>query len=82
MTYTNVREIIERDDEETLKKCEPFIGEFDLMAELAEVLRKRRNSRGAINFDFAEAKVVVNEEGKPADIALRPRSVAEKLIEE
>ncbi|WP_270810342.1 ribonuclease R [Exiguobacterium sp. CinTr1] len=82
MTYTNVREIIERDDEETLKKYEPFIGEFDLMAELAEVLRKRRNSRGAINFDFAEAKVVVNEEGKPADIVLRPRSVAEKLIEE
>ena len=38
--------------------------------------------RGAIDFDFKESKVLVDEEGKPTDIVLRERSVGEKLIEE
>lgn len=38
--------------------------------------------RGAIDFDFKESKVIVNEEGWPVDIELRERTVAEKLIED
>ena len=39
-------------------------------------------SRGAIDFDFKEAKVIVDEEGKAIDVVIRERSVAERLIEE
>ncbi|PNB76910.1 ribonuclease R, partial [Pseudomonas sp. FW305-BF6] len=46
------------------------------------ILRKRRMNRGAIDFDFKEAKVLVDAEGHPEDIVLRERSTAEKLIEE
>ncbi len=60
----------------------PHVEYFDKMAELAAILRERRSRRGAINFDFPEAKVLVNEEGKTSEIILRERSVAEKLIEE
>lgn len=82
MTYTNVRKILEGEDEEVLKRYEPLIPFFKQMEELAEVLRKKRMERGAIDFDFKESKVLVDEEGKPTDVVLRERSVAERLIEE
>lgn len=82
MTYTNVRKIVEREDEEVLAQYEPLVPFFDLMKELALILRKRRLDRGAIDFDFEESKVLVNEEGKPTDVVLRERSIAEKIIEE
>ena len=38
---------------------------FEDMEKLAQILRTKREKRGAIDFDFKEAKVLVNEEGKP-----------------
>ena len=69
-------------DEELRGKYEPLVPMFKQMEELAQILRKKRMKRGAIDFDFKEAKVLVDDEGKPTDVVLRERSVAEKLIEE
>jgi ribonuclease R len=82
MTYTDVRKILERDDEEVLERYKSLVSFFDLMGELADILRRKRMSRGAIDFDFKEAKVLVDEGSNPIDIVIRERSVAEKLIEE
>lgn len=82
MTYADVNAILTEQDEELHKRYEPLIPMFQLMEELAEVLRGKRMHRGAIDFDFKESKVLVDEEGKPTDVVLRERSVAEKLIEE
>ncbi len=82
MTYKAVNQILEEKDEEVLEQYSGLVPMFELMGELAQVLRNKRMERGAIDFDFKEAKVLVDEEGKPHDVVLRERSVAEKLIEE
>ncbi|WP_044741427.1 MULTISPECIES: ribonuclease R [unclassified Anoxybacillus] len=82
MTYSDVNKILVDRDEELRKKYEPLVPMFELMAELADILRTKRMNRGAIDFDFKEAKVLVDENGKPYDVILRERSVAERLIEE
>jgi ribonuclease R len=82
MTYHDVNLILAEQDEETRSRYEPLVPMFEMMEELAAILRNKRMKRGAIDFDFKESKILVDEEGKPTDVVLRERSVAEKLIEE
>ncbi|WML46981.1 ribonuclease R [Neobacillus sp. PS3-34] len=82
MTYGDVNKILVDKDEETRNRYEPLVPMFELMEELASVLREKRMKRGAIDFDFKESKVLVDEEGKPTEVVVRERSVAERLIEE
>lgn len=65
-----------------LERYSHMLSEFELMRELALILRRKRMNRGAIDFDFDEAKIIVDGEGRPVDIKLRERSIAEKIIEE
>ncbi|RLQ96671.1 ribonuclease R [Falsibacillus albus] len=82
MTYSDVNKILVDKDEELIDRYKPLVPMFEKMEELAAILRRKRMNRGAIDFDFKEAKVLVDDEGKPSDVVLRERSVAEKLIEE
>ncbi|KGX84423.1 ribonuclease R [Pontibacillus litoralis] len=82
MTYNDVNQILVDEDEELIQKYEELVPMFKDMEELASILRQKRTDRGAIDFDFKEAQVLVDEEGKAFDVVLRERSVAEKLIEE
>lgn len=82
MTYSDVNKILEDKDEALIERYKEIVPMFEDMEELAAILRKKRMERGAVDFDFKEAQVKVDEEGKPSDIVIRERSVAEKLIEE
>jgi ribonuclease R len=82
MTYTNVRKILVDQDPEVMERYRDLVDMFRLMEELAMKLRGRRMARGAIDFDFPEAKVIVDGNGKPVDIVKRDRSIAERIIEE
>ncbi|MED3876262.1 ribonuclease R [Lysinibacillus capsici] len=82
MTYKDVYKILEEQDEALIERYEPLVPMLKNMAELSGILRRKREMRGAIDFDFKESKVIVNEEGWPVDIELRERTVAEKLIED
>ncbi|WP_233201411.1 ribonuclease R [Sporosarcina sp. P13] len=82
MTYSDVYEIIENKDEELSKTYEEIVPMLNDMAKLAAIFRQKRQDRGAIDFDFKESKILVDEEGNPTDVIIIERTVSEKLIEE
>lgn len=82
MTYTQVKRILVDKDEELLERYGKIVGDLQLMGELSEILIKKRIRRGSIDFNTPEGRVIVDELGKPTEIKQRPRTVAEKLIEE
>lgn len=82
MTYTNVKRILEDKDERLTEDYREFVPMFELMAELAGKLRARRHERGAVDFDFPESRILLNEKGKAVDIEPHERNTATKLIED
>lgn len=82
MSYTNVKKILLREDEELAKCYEELLPMFFQMKELSELLRNRRKKRGAIDFDFPESKLVLDERGKVIDIYPYEQNIATRLIED
>ena len=82
MTYTAVNAIITDDDAETKEKYKEFVDLFLQMKELSQLLRKRRQERGAIYFDFPESKILLDAKGRPIEIKPYERNAATKLIED
>ncbi len=81
MTYDDVSAILEG-DEALSHKYDHIKNEIHIMAELASILREKRLNRGSINFDFPEAKIVLDEKGKPIDIYKYRSTAAHGIIEE
>lgn len=82
MTYTAVKKILTDQDEQQIQQYQSFVPMFQLMEELSKLLRKRRFARGAIDFDFPEAKILLDEKGIPVKIIPYERNVATKIIED
>lgn len=82
MSYTDVNAIITDRDEETMKEYQELVPMFDMMKELADVLREKRRKRGSIDFDFPESKIILDENGKPVEIKPYERNAATKIIED
>ncbi|WP_350344239.1 ribonuclease R [Proteinivorax tanatarense] len=82
MTYTDVKKILVDNDEELISRYKGLVSQFKSMEKLALILNKRRQRRGAIDFEFPEAKVQLDSDGFPIAIVPRQRTIAERLIEE
>ncbi len=82
MSYTSVHKIVELEDEEEREEYKDLIPMFELMYELADILRERRFKRGSIDFDFPESKITLDEKGKPVEIKEYERNNANRIIEE
>ena len=81
MTYTNVNRIIDKEDE-VINEYRPIVKMVNEMLELSKILRDAKKRRGSIDFELPETKVVLGEDKKIADIVLRKRGEAERLIED
>lgn len=80
MTYKCVNEILKNN---TIPEgYEPFKDTLFKMHELAQILRKKKVSRGYIEFEIPEAKVIQDKDGKAIDIVKRTTGPGENLIED
>ena len=80
MTYKNVNKILE---ENTVPSgYEEFKDDLLLMKELADIVRKKKISKGYIEFDDTEPVIVTDDDGRAIDILKRERGAGEKLIED
>lgn len=82
MTYTDVTKILRDNDVELIERYKDLVDDFKAMEELCKILRKKRLDRGAIDFDFEECKIILDEKGKPIDIKPYERAIANRMIEE
>ncbi|HUP49195.1 MAG TPA: ribonuclease R [Thermoanaerobaculia bacterium] len=82
MTYTKVNAILTGDDAELREQYGYLYDDFARMHALYEILRARREARGSIDFDLAEAEVMLGESGDIETIRPSERNVAHRLIEE
>ena len=82
MVYEDVSDILENDDPDLKKRYAYLLDEFKMMDELHLILRKHREKRGAIDFDFPEARIILDGDGKPIEIRKCERRIADGIIEE
>ena len=82
MSYTSVKKILAEQDEKEISRYKTLVPMFQLMEELASILRAKRKQRGSIDFDFPETKMVLDQEGRPLEIKPYDRNVATKIIED
>ncbi|GBU11024.1 exoribonuclease R [Erysipelotrichaceae bacterium] len=82
MTYKDVNAIIEKTDEDLLVTYQNFLELFTNMEQLAKILASKRHTRGSLDFDLNEAKIVVDDMGRAIDVSIRERGVSEHIIEQ
>ncbi len=85
MSYTQVKNILSDEkilENEAYQKYAYLLPMLRQMEELAAALRSKRKKRGAIDFDFPECKILLDEKGHPVDIKPYERNVATNIIED
>ena len=82
MSYTSVKKILEDKDEAEIAEYKELVPMFELMEELAAILKEKRRKRGSIDFDFPESKILLDAKGKPIEVKAYERNTATKIIED
>lgn len=80
LVYTDVSDFLENG--KVHPSLKGLTDSLKTMEELAKILRKKRDSRGSIDFDLPEREITLDDQGIPLRIALAERRTANRLIEE
>ena len=82
MNYQDVQKILDKSDKNVLKKYEKYIQEFELMAELATILKERRLKQGYLNLDIPESKIDLDKDGFAINVGKYETSISNEIIEQ
>ena len=82
MTYTDVQKILDKSDKEVLKRYKKYIKDFELMAELATILKEKRRENGYLNLDIPESKITLDENGYATDVQKYETYFSNEIIEQ
>jgi ribonuclease R len=82
MTYTSVRKILVDKDRQEREKYEYLLESFEMMEELAGIIRRQRVRRGSLDFDLPETEVILDIHGSPEAIIKAERSLSNMIIED
>jgi len=81
MTYTQVAAVL-NGDVEARAEFAPLVAGFERMHELAQILNRKRDRRGSIDFDLPEPLIEFDEFGAMKAVTRAERNWAHRLIEE
>ena len=84
-SYTEVAGVLSAEEEKQAELSAEYGTIYDMIMEMAKVsklLREKRKARGAIDFDFPESKIILDESGRPAEIKPYERNDATRMIED
>ena len=82
MNYHDVQKILDKSDNDVLTKYKKYIDEFELMAELAHILKNRRLEQGYINFDIPETKIDLDKNGFAINVGKYDTSFSNEIVEQ
>lgn len=61
LIYDDVSDLLEEADHKAFEGMEAIANDLKLMGELSGILSKKRERRGSIDFDFPEARIILDE---------------------
>ncbi|MCI7004105.1 MAG: RNB domain-containing ribonuclease [Akkermansia muciniphila] len=79
LNYQQALRVLQGEDSSGLPQVDAMLREAD---RLAEILRSRRLSRGALDLDLPQTRVLVDEQGQPTEAVTEVSDPAHHLIEE
>jgi ribonuclease R len=82
LTYGQVEDAVTKEHRETPKELKEHMGDLEHMAELALLLKKKREERGSLDFDLPESEVILDIEGGLQNIIRSERLFSHQIIEE
>ena len=82
MSYHDVQAILDKSDLEVLEKYKDYISNFELMQELALILKNRRKEQGYLNLDIPESKIELDIKGRVTNITKYETTFANEIIEQ
>ena len=82
LTYNIVNRVLVEKDPEEIERQRDLLPMLETLEELRHVMKAKRHARGSIDFDLAEVKVKLDDEGHPIELIKRTGSLAESIIEE